>query len=371
MPFSSAPPKPGSSRPYGSGTTRTAMLSLASALALALALAATAGPASARQHPSLTLSASRAPAGARVLVVGRHFPARARVRLYLGSLRLKTLRTNRRGRFRARIRVPARSPRLYRLVARARGIRLRLRFRLLAPPAKKAPAVAAPPAPAPAPSPPPPPPPPATLVAAGDIACKAGDAVTAATCRQGPVSDLVRSLGPDAVATLGDAQYEKGELSNYQASFDPSWGRFKSLIRPATGNHEYLEQADHTSAAGHFTYFGQAAGDPATGYYAYTVGSWHAFVLNTGDLGFGGVSDCFPISCAVGSAQEQWLRTELAKLPPDACVLAYWHHPRYSSQTSVAHTEVSPLYDALYDYGAELILNGHSHTYERFKPMDS
>ena len=347
--------------------------SLVSALALGLALEAAPAADAAGPHPSLALSANRAVAGARVLVVGRHFPRRVRVRLYLGTVRLKTLRANRRGRFRVRLRVPARTPQLYRLVARAGGLVARVRFRLLTTPAGNPVPVTAPsPAPAPVTSPPPAaPPPPATLVAAGDIACKSGDPVTTTTCRQGPVSDLVVSLAPDVVATLGDAQYEKGELANYQASFDPSWGRFKALIRPATGNHEYLEQAAHTSAAGHFSYFGAAAGDPAQGYYAYTVGNWHAFVLNTGDLGFNGSADCFPVSCATGSAQEQWLRTELAKLPADACVLAYWHHPRYSSQTSVAHTEVSPLYDALYDYGAELILTGHSHTYERFTPMDS
>jgi hypothetical protein len=300
-------------------------------------------------------------------VVGRRFPARARVGLYLGAKRLKTLRANRRGRFRVRVKVPAVAPRLYRLTARARGVRVRARFRLLATPKRPAPAKAAAPAPAP---PPPPPPAPATLVAAGDIACKAGDAVTATTCRQGEVSNLVLGLNPDVVATLGDAQYEKGELANYQSVFDPSWGRFKAKIRPAAGNHEYLEQSNHQTAAGHFTYFGSAAGDPAKGYYDYTIGNWHAFVLNTGDLGFG-VADCFPVSCAVGSAQEQWLRTELAKLPADACVVGYLHHPRYSSETSVEHTEVSPLYDALYDYGAELLLTSHSHTYERFVPMDA
>ena len=143
-----------------------------------------------------------------------------------------------------------------------------------------------------------------------------------------------------------------------------------SKTRPATGNHEYLEQADHQTAVGHFTYFGSAAGDLDKGYYSYSIGSWHAFVLNTGDLGFG-VADCFPVSCAQDSEQEQWLQTELDSLPPDACILAYWHHPRYSSETSVAHAEVSPLYDDLYDAGAELVLNGHSHTYERFAPMDA
>jgi hypothetical protein len=53
-------------------------------------------------------------------------------------------------------------------------------------------------------------------------------------------------------------------------------------------------------------------------------------------------------------------------------VLAYWHHPRFSSGFSGAnqpHPETEPLFDALYDHGAELILTGHSHNYERFEPV--
>jgi acid phosphatase type 7 len=80
-----------------------------------------------------------------------------------------------------------------------------------------------------------------------------------------------------------------------------------------------------------------------------------------------------PVSCVVGSAQEAWLRDELEALPDDACVLAYWHHPRYSSGWSgVArpHPELRPVWDALQDHGAELALTAHAHNYERFAPMD-
>jgi acid phosphatase type 7 len=80
------------------------------------------------------------------------------------------------------------------------------------------------------------------------------------------------------------------------------------------------------------------------------------------------------VSCAAGSTQEQWLRAELATLPAEACVLAYWHHPRFSSGFSgmnQPHVETEPLFDALYDHGAELILTAHSHNYERFEPLDA
>jgi 3',5'-cyclic AMP phosphodiesterase CpdA len=139
------------------------------------------------------------------------------------------------------------------------------------------------------------------------------------------------------------------------------------------GNHEYLDDTEHDSAAGHFTYFGAAAGDPAKGYYTFPIGQWQAFVLNSGDLGFNtGPDDCFPVSCAAGSPQEQWLRTELAALPPDKCVVAAIHHPHHASDTARDHPDVlAPIYDALYDNGVELLLSGHSHTYERFQPMSN
>jgi acid phosphatase type 7 len=330
-------------------------------------------PAASQARVRLAASPARAQPGAAVKVRGSGFPKRARVVLFLGGKRVRSLRAGRRGSFRTRFRVPRRRPRLYRLTARSGRIVVRLRFRLLRAPAKKPPPPPSTTPPATASSPPPPPPlPDPDLVAAGDIACAPPATPTSVTCHQGTTSDRVLALHPAAVALLGDDQYEHGELANFQSVFDPSWGRFKSITRPAIGNHEYLEDAQHDEAPGYFTYFDTAAGDPAKGYYSYTLKGWTVFVLNTGDLGFNsGPDDCFPVSCVVGSAQEQWLRTGLAALPDDACVLAYWHHPRFASDGPRAHAEVSPLYDALYDYGAELILTGHSHTYERFAPMDA
>src|SRR4051794_6505300 len=308
-------------------------------------------PAASQARVRLAASPARAQPGAAVKVRGSGFPKRARVVLFLGTKRVRTLRAGRRGSFRTRFRVPRKRPRLYRLTARSGRIVVRLRFRLLRVPAKKlAPPPTTPPATASSPPPPPPLPDP-DLVAAGDIACAPPATPTSVTCHQGTTSDRVLALHPAAVAAIGDDQYEHGELANFQAVFDPSWGRFKSIIHPAIGNHEYTEDAQHDAAPGYFGYFGSAAGDAAEGYYSYTLSGWTVFVLNTGDLNYNGANGCFPVSCAVGSAQEQWLRTELAALPADACVLAYWHHPRFASDAPRAHAEVSPLYDALYDYG--------------------
>jgi len=219
-----------------------------------------------------------------------------------------------------------------------------------------------------------------TLVAAGDIACKTGDPEAGPTrCNHLETSDRVLALSPDAVATLGDTQYQHATTAEFAdlGAYDDTWGRFKSITRPAVGNHEYEGDPERDSANGYYGYFGAAAGDPAKGYYAYDVGDWRAIALNTGALDYtlpGGLmpdlpDDCHPVSCDADSAQVTWLRNELASLPPDRCVVAYWHHPRYNSFSRYSYDELIPIYDALYDGGAEVALVGHDHSYERFAPM--
>ena len=114
-----------------------------------------------------------------------------------------------------------------------------------------------------------------------------------------------------------------------------------------------------SGAAGYFGYFGARAGPAGSGWYAYDLGDWRIYALN---------SNCTEVGCAAGSEQEQWLRADLAT-SPRACVLAYWHHPRFSSGQHGNDAEVAPLWDALYDAGAEVVINGHDHDYERFAPQ--
>jgi acid phosphatase type 7 len=191
----------------------------------------------------------------------------------------------------------------------------------------------------------------ATLLAAGDIAdCDSdGDEATAA---------LLEGLA-GTVATLGDTVYEAGTASEFAQCYDPSWGRHKSRTRPAVGNHEYLT----AEAAGYFGYFGAAAGDPTKGYYSYDLGAWHIVVLN---------SNCSKVvgGCDAGSPQEQWLRQDLAA-NPTACTLAYWHHPRFSFGAYSDDTRTQALWQALYEAGAEIVLTGHDHNYQRYAPQDA
>ncbi len=202
------------------------------------------------------------------------------------------------------------------------------------------------------------------VVAAGDIACDPhsgnfqhgsgrGD-----NCHMQATADLVQQLQPDTVLALGDNQYERGSLEKFLASYELSWGAFKAITRPAVGNHEYLDR----DAAGYFDYFGDAAGAPDEGYYSFDVGSWHLVALNSNCSKVGG--------CAAGSPQETWLRADLAAHAA-RCTLAYWHHPRYSSGQHGNFATTEPLWQALMEAGAEIVLSGHDHDYERFAPQDA
>jgi hypothetical protein len=189
----------------------------------------------------------------------------------------------------------------------------------------------------------------ATLVGAGDIAdCNVpGDNATAA---------LLDGI-PGTVFTTGDNAYDVGSASQFTNCYGPTWGRHKARTRPAPGNHDY----GTAGAAEYYRYFGAVAGDPAKGYYSYDLaqGAWHIVVVN---------SNCSTVSCAAGSPQEQWLRADLAASGAP-CTVAYWHHPRFSSANHGSDAKLGPIWQALFDAGADLVLAGHDHTYERFGPQ--
>lgn len=195
-------------------------------------------------------------------------------------------------------------------------------------------------------------------MAAGDIACAPGSSSTATSCRHPDTAQLL--AGADHVLVLGDAQYDEGTLPQFlgAGAYDATWGKHKARTHPVPGNHEYRTP----SAAGYFDYFGGMAGDPGKGYYSYNVGAWHLIALNTGAPSL--------VPTKSGSAQEQWLKDDLAR-HSNQCVLAYWHHPRFSAGSYYpgVKTSTTAFWADLYAAGADVVLNGHDHAYQRFAPQ--
>jgi hypothetical protein len=183
------------------------------------------------------------------------------------------------------------------------------------------------------------------LVGAGDIASCSRTTDTA--------TDAVVAQQFGTVIVLGDNAYPDGSAADYQNCYGPTWGRERARTRPATGNHEY----GTANAAGYFGYFGAAAGNPGQGWYAYDADSWRVIVLNSNCSDVGG--------CTRSSAQGLWLQAELAA-HPRACTVAMWHHPRFSSGALGDKGATVDLWQLLYEAGADLVLSGHDHQYERF-----
>jgi hypothetical protein len=187
------------------------------------------------------------------------------------------------------------------------------------------------------------------LLAAGDIADCDLEA-----------DELTASLLDDlsgVVVALGDLAYEDGTAEEFDTCYDPTWGRHKDRTLPVLGNHEF-ESGD---ADGYFGYFGAAAGNPSRGYHSLDIGGWHIIVLNSNCGESGG--------CDEGDPQETWLQADLAASEA-RCTLAVWHQPLFSSGLHGSNDESKSWWEALYEAGADVVLNGHDHNYERFAPQD-
>jgi acid phosphatase type 7 len=241
----------------------------------------------------------------------------------------------------------------------------------------------------------------AVLAAVGDVACEPADAENSANpaklkCgsptlggrdAQFGTADQIEGMQPDLVALLGDEQYEVGKLSDFEGSFDQSYGAFKFLERPAPGNHEfyaYTKSGDSEAAqngTGYFDYYngmtesgstrpGGQAGQSGQGWYSYNLGAWHIISLNIecNSVAFG--NSCDPTTGVLGQ-ETQWLATDLST-DHASCTLAYWHQPTFSATNSPSAegAAADAWWKLLYSSGADVILNGHEHVYARMVPQD-
>jgi acid phosphatase type 7 len=212
------------------------------------------------------------------------------------------------------------------------------------------------------------------IVATGDLACQTlTQGKGTATCQSGAVADLIREIDPDGFLALGDLQYNNGKLKEFLRVWDVQFGDLFDITYPTPGNHEY----DTSGATGYFEYFGARAHPETDGYYSFDLGEWHIIAVNSpicyGDDG-----------CAPGSPQHEWLATDLANSDA-SCTLAFMHNPRYDwrpwqkwivddGRTLYGGSETEPLvpvWELLYEAGADVVLVGDNHLYQRWAPQDA
>lgn len=192
------------------------------------------------------------------------------------------------------------------------------------------------------------PPPVPTVVAGTEVFVGAGDIATCDANAEA-TARLLDSIG-GTVFTLGDHAYPLGAEPEFRQCYDPTWGRHRARTRPTPGNHDYQQRGAQT----YFDYFGAGAGLMGQGFYSFELGAWLALSLNSNT----GIS-----------TQVTWLKNVLGR-SRHRCVIAYWHEPLFSSGPNPKNPAVRDLWQVLHEYGAEVVLSGHDHFYERFAPQD-
>jgi hypothetical protein len=249
-----------------------------------------------------------------------------------------------------------------------------------------------------------------------------GDTAQNLLASQAATAKQIENMKPDLVALVGDEQYQVGQYLDFENSYETTYGGFKFITRPAPGNHEFYNEHGAIGVAGYgyFSYFngvqhnadgtmmtatitgipdtdgtftqpvpysdGQAGHFEQTGgvgtnstpggtvgvgdgWYSYNLGAWHLISLNV-------ECETQPGGCSpTGSwfaAELEWLKNDLAA-NHSQCTAAYWHQPSFSAVGSVTLPEgqtALAFWQLLYQYGADLVLNGHDHLYARYRPLD-
>jgi len=221
----------------------------------------------------------------------------------------------------------------------------------------------------------------------GMCAASAQGCVDAAAVRDGYLAfaagqpaDLWLMLGDNAYQNGTDAEFTAGQFDVYPAVMrsTPFWS--------APGNHEFgAGGADSPTQAGPyydshtFPVAGEAGGVPSgtEAYYSFDYGNVHVLVLDSHDTSRAAPANPTTNVCppGQGGAMYQWACADLAATDQDF-VVAIWHHPPYSKGSHDSDVE-SQLVEmrqrflpVMEKYGVDLVLTGHSHSYERSVLLD-
>ena len=185
------------------------------------------------------------------------------------------------------------------------------------------------------------------------VVAAAGDGASGQTY-SARVSSLIASLNPNLFLYLGDV-YERGsvaEFYNWYGTPSTYFAKLRAITDPTIGNHEYLYQTGH----GYFDYW-----DNVPNYYSFNANGWHFISLN---------SNGTYVPTGVGSAQYQWLQADLAASASQACTIVFYHHPIYNIGPEEPATGMAAMWQLLAQYGADIVLNGHDHDYQRWVSLD-
>ena len=188
------------------------------------------------------------------------------------------------------------------------------------------------------------------------------------------LSSLVHQLEADIIVTMGDGRYGNTEtyagvhgglysyyLSGAQPSDDAPTGGTSSINRffPAPGNHDYDDAGGITEYLDYFSLPGDgvptASSTGSELFYDVVWGPAHFFVID---------SEAFQNSPASQMTQSTWLQSQL-EASTAAWQIVVMHHAPFSSGDDHGSNLTMQLPYA--DWGADLVLSGHDHTYERLQ----
>ncbi len=172
---------------------------------------------------------------------------------------------------------------------------------------------------------------------------------------------------------LGDNAYDDGTDVEFQTAVFEMYEDLlaSSVVWPTLGNHDGVAASSATQSGPYYDMFtlpkaGEAGGEASgtEAYYSFDYANIHFICLES-----------FETSRSLGSPMMTWLEDDIAATDAD-WVIAFWHHPPYTagSHDSDASLESIEMREnavpILEEFGVDLVLTGHSHSYERSFLLD-